>query len=415
MAPRHPSARAQAQGPTAAAAAPFRVLVAVDSHNPTVYGTLAGIRRFERQTGRWELALPGGDFGQIDDYLRHWRPHGLIGMLQAGLIERARAHGIAAVSLVSTSPMPANLKVYNDPAPSARAVAEYFADRRLTHLRLYVGEHLTPAMRERAEAFERIAKRMDGTYGLFAPRRDGVPAHESGMVARIHQLTAWLRDQPRPIGLWAISDPCGWQAVQACRLAGLHVPDDVAVVGYKNEQTLCEFCEPPLSSLATDQPRMGYEAATLLDRLMRGQPPPEQPIRIPPLGVLERRSSDTIAVEDPVVRQAVRYIREQAGNGIGVEDVLDHVSVSASTLLRRFRHHLGRTPAQQIKRARLDIATRLLATTDQPLADIAATAGFDHLSQFCRDFKQAYRRTPTDYRVHLHRSGSRTPERHVKA
>ena len=300
--------------------------------------------------------------------------------------------------------MPENLKVYNDPVRSAEMVVEHFAERFLVNLGLYIGAPLTPAMATRVETFERIARDRGMTVARYAPPSEepklpGTPPPST--FAGIDRLGAWLQRRQRPMGLWTITDPCGWQALQACERAGLSVPDEVAVVSYRNDENVCDFCQPPLSSLATDQHRMGYEGAALLERLMRGDPPPDRPIRIAPLGVVARLSSDTAALDDPLVAHAVRFIRDHAGEGIAVQDVLRHTPASASTLLRRFVRCLGRTPSEEIRGSRLKLAARLVETTDSPLAEVADATGYVHLSQFCRDFKAVYHMTPTAYRNRL--------------
>ena len=374
-----------------------KVLIAFRADNPTVRDTLAGIRRYERQTRGWTLALPAGDARLVDDYLEHWNPDGLIGIVSDSLLQRARRHGVKVVSLVSTTSMPAELKVYNDPEATARWVVEHFRERQLEHLRLLGDAPMTPAMSERVEAFARCASQAGCSFARFpAPGSGG--ARRVDVVTKMNRLARWLGRQPTPLGLWAVNDASGWIAAQACGLAGLQVPDDVAIVGYKNQQNLCEFCQPPLSSVQLDQDQIGYRAASLLDALMRGDPLPEEPVRVPPLGVVLRRSSDTVAVDDAVVRAAVRFIREHACHGIRTADVVDHVPASASTLLRRFAQHLGRSPADEIKRVRMQTARRLLRHGEDPLAVIADDVGYSHLSQFCREFKLEHGLTPSQFR-----------------
>lgn len=371
-----------------------RVLIAVDSRAPWARGTLAGIRRYMADTGTWQADLPGPHAAQLLDYLEHRRPDGVIGWVRSAM-QRAAELGLATVGLSSTLDMPDKLKVYNDPQATAGLVAEHFAERELTHLTFCSSQSRTPAMQRRADLFEAAAKSRGCSFALHTPRRGG---SESMPVRELNQLARWLDAQPRPFGLWAIDDACGWDVLQACEQAGLSVPHDVAVVGYKNDVTLCDFCKPTLSSVMINQERIGYLAAELLDQQMRHQPLPDQPIRVPPLGIVLRESSDTFNVADPIVSQAMQYIRDHVADAITVDDVLDHVPTSASTLTRRFNEHMGRSPHQAIRIARLDAARRLLATTDMPLADVAASTGFGYLSQFCRDFKRENNLMPTEYR-----------------
>ena len=117
----------------------------------------------------------------------------------------------------------------------------------------------------------------------------------------------------------------------------LAVPEEVAVLGVDDEEEICELCDPPLSSVIPNAELIGYRAAELLDRLMAGGRAEPLNQVVPPLGITTRQSTDVLAIDDPDVAAAVRYIREHACRGAGVEDVLEHVPVSRSILERRFR------------------------------------------------------------------------------
>jgi LacI family transcriptional regulator len=121
-------------------------------------------------------------------------------------------------------------------------------------------------------------------------------------------------------------------------------------------------------------------------------------VLVPPAGILERRSTDALAVEDEMLAAAVRYIREHACGPLRVHDVIAQVPVARRTLEVAFRRLLGRSPADEIRRVRLEHARRLVAHGDLPLREIAQRCGFGHVESFTRAFRQAYRRTPAAYR-----------------
>ena len=120
--------------------------------------------------------------------------------------------------------------------------------------------------------------------------------------------------------------------LDACRRAAAAVPDQIAVVGADNDETVCQVCNPPLSSVAAAHVRVGYEAARLLAALMSGEPPPSASVRVPPGGVVVRSSSDVLAIDDPEISQAVRLIRQRACGGICVEEVAALSGMSRTTL-----------------------------------------------------------------------------------
>ena len=135
----------------------------------------------------------------------------------------------------------------------------------------------------------------------------------------------------------ACTDQLAFWLLDACRRAGVAVPEEVAVVGVENDETLCTLASPQLSSVAFEGEQMGYEAAALLDRMMAGEAKPSEPILVAPKGLVVRQSSDIMAIDDPQVAAAVRYIREHACHGINVADVVKHAGISRTLLERRMR------------------------------------------------------------------------------
>jgi LacI family transcriptional regulator len=189
------------------------------------------------------------------------------------------------------------------------------------------------------------------------------------------------------------------QVLEACRRLGVEVPDEVAVIGVHNDELLCDLCDPPLSSVIPNARRAGYEAAALLQRMMNGERVGARNVYIRPIGVATRQSTDVVAVNDRRVSSAVRFVREHACENITVKDVLRAVPVSRSWLERRFKHHFGRTPHDQILRVRMARVRAMLATTDLPLAQIAERTGFEHVEYLSVAFKRVTGLSPSRYRA----------------
>ena len=176
------------------------------------------------------------------------------------------------------------------------------------------------------------------------------------------------------------------------------VPDEVAVVGVDNDGLLCELSDPPLSSVEPDARRTGYTAAEILDRLMRGRRVPVLSHRIPPIGVVTRQSSDTMAVGDADVAEAVRFIRENACSGISVKDVLQRVPLSRRALETRFVKAVGRTPHAEVERVRLERAKHLLLATELPVYEVARRTGFRYQEYLSVAFRRYAGVSPTQFR-----------------
>ncbi len=213
-------------------------------------------------------------------------------------------------------------------------------------------------------------------------------------------LGRWVAALPKPVGLMLCSDQVGPVTLEACRRAGVSVPDEVAVIGVDNDEPLCEAAAPGLSSVWPDHESIGYEAARILDQLMHGGAPPPGPVYVPPRALITRRSSDVQAVDDPDVAAAVRVIRERAcgPDGLTIDDVAAEVAVSRSVLQRRFKRATGRTLHDEMLRMRLARARELIAETDLPIATVAERAGFRHQEYLGVIFRQKLGTTPARFR-----------------
>jgi len=259
----------------------------------------------------------------------------------------------------------------------------YYSEERLRHFVEYLGESGYEV------SVGKGPRRHDQTDFL------GIEAE--GLFGK-EELVAWINSLPKPLGLMASSDTRAQQVLDACGEYGIAVPDDVAVIGVDNDELLCELCNPSLSSVELNSQKIGYAAAALLERMIEGRDPPEARTLVQPLGVVARQSTDVSAIADRDVAAAVHFIRQYACDGITVEDVLRQVQLSRSTMERRFAGLVGRSPKAQILHVRLQRVKQLLVETDYPLAQIARLAGFSHVENMCRLFKNKTGRTPGRYR-----------------
>jgi LacI family transcriptional regulator len=229
-------------------------------------------------------------------------------------------------------------------------------------------------------------------------RNISIAASEDYALRCEDALARWILSLPKPVGIMACNDLRAQQVLMVCDGNGLAVPDEVAVIGVDNDEVICGLARPPLSSIEQDPEKVGYQAAALPDRLMRGEAPPRKKIVVEPRGVVSRQSTEFVAVADGDAAAALHYIREHACDGIAVDDVLAHVPLSRRTLERRFAALLGRSPREVIVAAQLEHVKRLLSMTDYPLAKIAQLTGFCYVESMCSLFKKTTGRTPGRYR-----------------
>ncbi len=211
-------------------------------------------------------------------------------------------------------------------------------------------------------------------------------------------LVRWLRELPKPVGIFACNDVRGQHVLDACARTNLKVPEEVAVIGVDNDSLICRLSDPPMSSIIPNPEEIGFQAATLLAKLMAGQPAERPQKLVPPIGVEARQSTDVIAISDPSIAAALSYIRENACSGATVQSVVEHCGVSRSTLERQLRRLYSRSPQQEIRHIQIKRVCQLLTDTDFPMDRIAALCGFDHPEYMHVVFRRAIGITPGQYR-----------------
>lgn len=210
----------------------------------------------------------------------------------------------------------------------------------------------------------------------------------------------WLQGLTKPLGLFAVSDYRARQALDACRLTGLRVPEEVAIVGMGNEELVCEHVHPSITSIIRNNHLQGYRSAELLDQLMRGEDIKVDLHPIPPLEIVERDSTRTFAVSDPRLRDALEYLHAHLHEPLfSIDDVSREAGVSRRWLEYAFRDSLGETPYQYLRRQRLARARRLLVEEPKKkIYSIAQCSGFSSAKQLAMTFQQDLGMSPREYR-----------------
>lgn len=408
--PRAKSARAAGKGGARGKVRPLpghpRVALLIETSNAYARGLLEGVTAYLREHRPWSLYISEHGRGDsVPHWLQGWKGDGIIARIENRNIARAVAERkLPTVDLSAARLLPGVPWAETDDAAIARFAFEHLIERGFHHLG-FCGLTDYNWSIWRCEHFKKLAQDAGRDCSVhMTPARGGRAADWS---IDQEELARWLGSLPKPVGVLACFDIRGRQVLDACRGAGLRVPDDVAVVGVDNDPVLCELADPPLSSVAPDTGRTGYVAAELLDRMMAGLKVRAEAHLVCPTGVVSRRSTDSLAIEDADVSAAVRFIREHACNGIGIDRVLESVPLSRRALETRFRKLLGRTPHEEIVRVQVERAKELLTQTDLPLKSIGKRLGIPHPEYFNVVFKRVTAQTPGAYRREHRKSYSR--------
>jgi LacI family transcriptional regulator len=211
-------------------------------------------------------------------------------------------------------------------------------------------------------------------------------------------LIRWLSGLPKPCGVFTCADHWARIVSRYIRLAGLRVPDDIALIGVDNDVAECELLAPPLSSVMVPWPELGEHAARIVQCVLHGQAIERQRWVTPPIAVAARRSTEVFAIEDAVVAKAVRWIRQNAHQRLNVPMVAAAVGGGRKRLERRFRRTLDRTVQEEIRRARVEMAKKLLRASRAGLVEIAKQSGFSNAALLNVAFKREVGIPPGVYR-----------------
>jgi LacI family transcriptional regulator len=406
-----------------------RVVLLLYPHAEYDRRILQGIARYARIHSPWIFYLAGVEAGlplleeeaisgvpirtihvgeghrlvQLSD-LRRWNTAGFIGRLQTQEIaETVLGAGVPVVALdLSDEQLAGSLssakvsEIRPDSHKAGRMAAEHLLERGFRNFGYcgYVGRTWS---QRRQQGFCQRLEEAGFTCHVYRPTK-----HKSKTSFLWRQecsaVMDWLRGLPKPVGIMACNDVRGRQVLDASMLGDMPVPYQVAVVGADDDQLLCDLSNPSLSSVAFNARQSGYQAAELLDGLMSRRLKRPQRIDVEPLWVVSRQSTDVVAVEDPEVAAALRFIRENARKPIGVREVVEQVALSRRTLELRFQRSLGRPIRVEIERIRLAWTKQLLVETDLPTAKIAELAGFNSFSYANKVFRREVGEPPARYR-----------------
>ncbi len=375
------------------------VAILVETSRAYGRGLLRGVARYVGEHGPWSIYFrPHGLDDPPPRWLTGWRGDGILvrindrrmakAVLETGLPAVDLRNALADVGLPGMGP---------DNRAVARLALEHLLDRGLRHFGFCgMPRGAYRFMDARCDYFTQLVEQAGYTCSVFQSR--GGRRRATTWEQEQDQITGWLAGLPKPVGMMTCNDDRGQQVLDGCLRAGVLVPDDVAVVSVDNDEHLCSLSNPPLTSIDANLQQIGYEAAALLDRLMAGGQPPEEFIEFPPRGIIVRRSTDVLAIDDPDVATTVRFIREHACDPINVQQAISGLPISRSTLERSFKRVLGRTPKAEIVRVQVNRARELLAYSDLSLPTIAAKSGFSTLSHFSQTFLKRVGVSPRAYR-----------------
>jgi len=352
-----------------------------------------GIIEYTAHQGHWLI-----DFWEDFDYglksLKRWKPDGII----VNLWDKKQAVGLKRLGIPFVSVTarwdPDYPAIDMDDEAVGRMAAEHLLSKGLQHF-IFVGYPGEPYSDRRQRGFCRILEDKGYTVQVLDTALEGTGQryHEKAILKA-------LKQSPYPVGVMACHDIAAAHLIKLCNKADICMPDDVSIIGVDNNYC-CEFTRPKISSVETGAKRIGLQAAAMLDQVMNKRTVNPRIVLVPPLHIVTRQSTDIIALDDPIIAQALRFIQQNAHLNITVQDILNQVPVCRRTLQLKFVELIGRTPSQEIRRVHVEKAKQLLVDTDLKMSEISRRCGFCDAPQCTVVFKKETGLTPRQFREQL--------------
>jgi LacI family transcriptional regulator len=378
----------------------YKIILLLDFAEEYSKSLMKGINAYSKEFGPWifcRMPLFHRETIGIDGILKwalEWGADGIVGQLYNKEIEKivqAKIPVIAQDFKERFTEIPNITGAYHE---AGALGADYFLKKGFTNFAFY-GFNDIVWSRERAEGFEDRLRLRGHKVHYFEHKK----ARSTELwYYKPSSLSRWLKSLPKPIGLMTCDDNQGQHITEACRHVGIRIPEEVAVLGVDNDEMICDLSDPPLSSIALDVEKGGYDAAKLLDHMIKHGTAKYYDIIVKPMQVITRHSTDIYATNDDHIASSLKYIHQNIEKNLHVDEVVKQVPLSRRALEKRFLEITGYPIYKYIFNLRIEKFTQKLLDTDMSVFEIALDMGLNDSKNIARQFRQAKGCSPSVYR-----------------
>lgn len=382
---------------------PLEVAVLVETDNSWGRSVVQGVADFASKCGPWNLLIDPRDYSQRWSLPDRWRGDGIIARISTPpQLEEIQQTALPTVNVDDVfNDLEGVGQIKTNEVERARLAVEHFRERGLTHFAYYAPPSNDYSKSREHEFVEAVAAT---GYQSHVYKPGYRVSRRIGRDEQHNRVLRWLNSLPRPVAILAVDARRGRELTEVCSMENIAVPDEVAILAGDTDDLLCELSSPPLSSIMVSSQKIGYEAAALLRRMVLGETWSSEPQMLSPVCVIGKQSTDALAIDDPMIIKAMRFIQAHAFQGIVVEDVLKEVPVSRRFLELQFKRYFGRLPAEEIRHLRLERGKELLTQSELSVDAIATMCGYAGSTQFGVAFRKRFGQTPLAFRKNLHQS-----------
>ena len=358
-------------------------------HHSEIY---AGCQRFANEA-KWATSI----IPNSPKVLETGSYDGIIARVGTSFHKMAQYRKIPLVNVWQNSPVKEVASVFSNNYETGVIAAEHLLGRGLRRFG-FLGHNRDKADIQQLNGYTETLKSKGYQSTIFKFNRSVIEGNAEGWEEFILQLRKWIKGLQPPVGIHATSDINCRYLIEICKSLELKIPHDLAIVGSGNEPLICSSPYPSLTSIDKNFEEVGYQAARLLNEMMKSGKRSKEAKYCQPQGIVPRQSTDSYASDHPKVALALRYIAESANRRIKVNDVVNAVATNRRTLERNFREFTGRTISHEISRMRIERAKRLMTESDHSFKELAAELGYRNSDHFYKSFLRAEGQTPSSFR-----------------
>lgn len=370
------------------------IVVLVETYDSWGRNVVESISRFA-QLARWSLVISPRDNDGRLHLPPQWNGDGVIAMLRdAAMVDHLLDAQVPVVDVDAIMQHVGGVGrvITNDNLRVSMAV-EHFRAMNFRHFATYA-----PRVNRYPDWRSQLFREVVEEAGFECFDFHDACGENFGWFADSKEVASWIRQHPTPLAVFSPDPVPARQLAEICQWEEIRVPDEVGILAGDTDDLLCSIAFPPISSIELDCYRIGQEACRLLAEMIEGKEPPDEPIRIAPLRVIPRHSTEILAVSDQEVAEVLRFIRSRACEPIRVTDILEVFPISRRRLEQKFRSLLGRSIAEEIRRVRLEQARQLLVETPLSTSSIATKCGFSSGVELAHAFRKYHGIRPSDLR-----------------
>lgn len=380
----------------------IKIILLTDFGEEYGMSLLKGVTRYAHENGPWAFCRMPTYYREtkglegIIKWAWEWKANGILGQFYNNSApEKLMGAGIAVIAQDFKERHTKIPNITGDYFKTGKMGAEYFLIKGFENFAFYGFKNIVWS-RERGLGFEERVKR-EGYSVHYFEQKIRTKTRELWYY-KPSALSKWLISLPKPIALMTCDDNQGLHITEACRLAKIRIPEEVAVLGVDNDEMLCNLSDPPLSSIGLDTVKGGYEAARLLHKMIRTNNKEYYDIVVGPTQVVTRNSTDIYATRDEYIGTALKFIHNNMDKNLKVEDILQQVPLSRRSLEIRFQKVTGFPVYEYIFNLRIEKFTQKLLDTDLTIFEIAIDLGLNDSKNIARQFRQVKGCTPVEYR-----------------